>query len=65
MKVRVTREITIRVSDVANVRYPAGFEGTAPRAHIAQIEAAGAGERLAGNDPDAPDAETSRAEATA
>lgn len=41
--VKVTEAVTIRASDVANVHYPAGFEGRVPRDHARRIEAAGKG----------------------
>ncbi|MCJ2132453.1 hypothetical protein [Methylobacterium sp. E-045] len=41
--VKVTEAVTIRVNDVANVHYPAGFEGRVPKDHAERIEAAGKG----------------------
>ncbi len=50
-RVKVSRDVTIRASDVVNVQYPAGYEGRATRAHAERIAAAGAGEWL---DKDSP-----------
>jgi len=44
MKVRVTRDALVVPTQTVTVFYRKGFEGTAPRAHIVQIVAAGAGE---------------------
>lgn len=45
-KVRVTRDVTIVPNETSTVLYKAGWEGTAPRSHIDQIIAAGAGEAI-------------------
>jgi hypothetical protein len=47
-RVRVSRQVLIMPQPDTTVLYPAGFEGTAPHAHIDHIVAAGAGERVGG-----------------
>lgn len=47
-KVRVSRDTLIVPQPDTTVFYPAGFEGTAPHAHIEQIVASGSGERTTG-----------------
>lgn len=56
-KVSVTRDIVIRPNETSTVLYPAGYEGTAPKDHIDQIVAAGAGKAL---DADAPKAKADK-----
>lgn len=46
MRVRVTRTVTLPVTETATVHYEAGQVRLAPRAHILRIEAADAGKRL-------------------
>ena len=50
-KVKVTREITVVPNQTSTVLYKAGWEGTAPRAHIEQIVAADAGEAVVTDAP--------------
>lgn len=55
-KVRVGRDIVVRANDVATVIYiarPEPYERV-PSAHVAIIEASGAGERIADDAPPAP-----------
>lgn len=53
-KVRVTEAVTIvnvgpeDAPETVNVFYPAGFEGTAPTAHIDRIVKAGKGQKVDG-----------------
>ncbi|MBN8956775.1 MAG: hypothetical protein J0H17_09370 [Rhizobiales bacterium] len=57
-QVRVTKNVSVKVSDVAIVRYRAGWEGLAPEDHVDRILKAGAGERLSyrrGAEPDPVD----------
>lgn len=72
MKVKITRDIHVWIDNGAvswegrgnyNVFYEAGYEGTAPRAHIDYIVAKEAGHRLdfAGDDPENEDAEAAEA----
>jgi hypothetical protein len=46
MRVRVTRTVNIHPDQTVNVHYEAGWEGVAPRAHIEQLVACGAGVQI-------------------
>jgi hypothetical protein len=44
-KVKVTKDVIIHPDQTVNVRYPAGFEGTVPHAHIELLRQANACEQ--------------------
>lgn len=46
-RVKVTKNVTVMPNKTSTVLYRNDWEGTAPRAHIEQIVAAGAGEAVA------------------